>query len=599
MLQAGRTFSGRERNCAFLNTRGRRFADISGVSGLDHVSDSRAVVTTDWDLDGDLDLWFSNRTSPRVRFLRNDATSGHHFLAIRLEGVQSNRDAIGARIELHAEQEAASRPLIRTLRAGDGYLSQSSKWIHFGLGAEAKIGRLVIHWPGGQVEEIRGLKPDTRYRVTQGSGVAVVSDPPRRSLRLEPSVPSVPVSSRSTRIFPHRRLPLPRLEYIGDSGQREVFAPPRAGFRLLTLWATWCQPCLVELRALAKEERKLREAGLEVVALNVDDPNGDYTARLRKARASLEKLNIQMRGGIATAATVELLDVVQRVLLSTSRPLALPSSFLIDAEGRLVAFYRGAVSGAQLRKDLDHLARPWRDPRDAAIPFAGRWVTDPFPPDVLAIPQKLLEISLAGEALAYLRSQLIGAGRGQRPTASLPAGVSAARLVDLFSRIGTELRTQGKLDRAVAAFGMAVSYGPRDWNVRSRLATTLEKQGRFVEALAEHRRTLELRPGHVLSENNIAWILATSSDRAVRDPPEAVRRAKEVCRRTRYRMPSALDTLAAAYAAAGRFEEAIKTAQNAVELATSANAAESAARIRSRLRLYEAGRSYVETPGQE
>ena len=65
------------------------------------------------------------------------------------------------------------------------------------------------------------------------------------------------------------------------------------------------------------------------------------------------------------------------------------------------------------------------------------------------------------------------------------------------------------------------------------------------------------------------------------------------------RVPTALDTLAAAYAAAGRFEDAIKTAQKGLEVATTLNEAEVAAGIRARLRLYEARRSYVETPAHE
>ena len=579
---------------------------MSGVSGLDHVSDSRSVVTTDWDLDGDLDLWFSNRTSPRVRFMRNEGTSGNHFVAIRLEGVKSHRDAIGARLELHTRQETAqgttqdtrSRPLTRTLRAGDGYLSQSSKWIHFGLGTQTEIARLVIHWPGGQVEEIKNLKPDARYRITQGSGVAVEWEPPRRTLRLAPSVPSTPAIPSAARIIPHRRLPLPRLEYAGDSGQVERLAPTRTGFRLLTLWASWCQPCLVELSELAREDKRLREAGLEVLALNVDDLEDAVAARLRKAKATLEKLSIQMRGGVATRATVEVLDVVQRVLVTIPRPLALPSSFLIDSKGRLAAVYRGRVSSARLRKDLEDLSRSRPDPRAVAIPFPGRWFTKPFPPDLLAIPGKLVEISLASEALDYLQAHVARVGQGQPPT-PLPTGMSAPHFVGLASRIGTGLRAQDKLDRAVTAYRMALAYGPRDWKVRSRLAATLKEHGRLVEALSEHRRVLELQPGYLPSGNSIAWILATISDPSVRNAQEAIGRAEELCRLTGHSMPSPLDTLAAAYAAAGRFEEAIKTARKAVEIATAMNEAELADKIRARLRLYEARRSYVETPGEE
>ena len=50
---------------------------------------------TDWDADGDLDFWISNRNGPRIRFLKNDYRANHHFLALQLQGVSCNRDAIG------------------------------------------------------------------------------------------------------------------------------------------------------------------------------------------------------------------------------------------------------------------------------------------------------------------------------------------------------------------------------------------------------------------------------------------------------------------------------------------------------------------------
>ena len=84
MLAQGRSFSGRERNCCFLNTGRQRFATISAVSGLDYPDDGRAVAVTDWDQDGDLDLWISNRNAPRLRLFRNDSPAHNHYLTVRL-----------------------------------------------------------------------------------------------------------------------------------------------------------------------------------------------------------------------------------------------------------------------------------------------------------------------------------------------------------------------------------------------------------------------------------------------------------------------------------------------------------------------------------
>ena len=130
LLRQGKSWSGHERNCCFLNTGGERFANVSALSGLDFLDDGRSLGIVDWDHDGDLDLWTTNRTSPRVRFLRNEFPTEHHYLALQLQGngTSTNRDAIGARVELHPGN------VIKTLRAGEGFLAQSTKWIHFGLG---------------------------------------------------------------------------------------------------------------------------------------------------------------------------------------------------------------------------------------------------------------------------------------------------------------------------------------------------------------------------------------------------------------------------------------------------------------------------------
>ena len=137
MLANGRSLSGRERNCCFLNTRSGKFADISAVSGFDFPDDTRGVTVTDWDQDGDLDIWLTNRTAPRVRFLRNNYSSGLNSVLLKLQGVKSNRDGIGSRVEL--DLGSGRRKLVRTLRAGEGYLGQSSKWLHFGLGAATDV----------------------------------------------------------------------------------------------------------------------------------------------------------------------------------------------------------------------------------------------------------------------------------------------------------------------------------------------------------------------------------------------------------------------------------------------------------------------------
>ena len=164
MIREGRSFSGHERNCCFLNLGGAspRFANVSSATGLDLLEDGRGLALCDWDWDGDLDLWLTNRTGPRVRFIRNDAAAANASILFRLRGATCNRDAIGARLELHLGAEG-DPVRIKTLRAGHGHLSQSSKWVHFGLGAETMVDHVIVHWPGGEKERFDGLSADGRY----------------------------------------------------------------------------------------------------------------------------------------------------------------------------------------------------------------------------------------------------------------------------------------------------------------------------------------------------------------------------------------------------------------------------------------------------
>ena len=151
LLAEGHSMSGRERDCCFLNIGKHPFANVSSVTALDFPDDSRGLGLVDWDHDGDQDLWMTCRTAPRVRLLRNDVGNRQSHFTLKLEGRDCNRDAIGARIELELDGGVPSGPprtLIRTVRAGEAFVSQHSKWIHFGLGQNPKIKRLRVRWPG-------------------------------------------------------------------------------------------------------------------------------------------------------------------------------------------------------------------------------------------------------------------------------------------------------------------------------------------------------------------------------------------------------------------------------------------------------------------
>lgn len=126
----------------------------------------------------------------------------------------------------------------------------------------------------------------------------------------------------------------------------------------------------------------------------------------------------------------------------------------------------------------------------------------------------------------------------------------------------------GQLELALGDYTEQVRLNPRSplaYNSRGRLHHRLGNHG---AALADHLRSRELDPGNANTHAQLAWIWATCPDAAIRDAPHAVQAALRACELTEWKKAACFDTLAAAHAEAGRFDEAVRWAQQAVELAT-------------------------------
>ncbi|MHC4982687.1 MAG: tetratricopeptide repeat protein [Planctomycetota bacterium] len=163
---------------------------------------------------------------------------------------------------------------------------------------------------------------------------------------------------------------------------------------------------------------------------------------------------------------------------------------------------------------------------------------------------------------------------------------------DIYYNLGHALRRQGKLDEAIRSYRQAVRLKPDDIDTHVRLAEVLAGAGSLEEAVGHYEEAIRLKPDAVALLNNLAWLLTTEPSLAGRDPAEAVRLAEKACELTRRSQPALLDTLAAAYAAAGRFDEAITTAKEAIDLANASGQAQLAREIQERLRLYRDGKPY-------
>jgi tetratricopeptide (TPR) repeat protein len=158
--------------------------------------------------------------------------------------------------------------------------------------------------------------------------------------------------------------------------------------------------------------------------------------------------------------------------------------------------------------------------------------------------------------------------------------------------MGLALLRAGRFDEAQAPLERALALDPYAAEAQAGIAVVAERRGDLRSALEGYRRALRLDPSLHTAANNLAWGLATSSDPELRDAEQAVRIAERAQRAAPRPDPALLDTLAAAYAAQGRFEEALRTAQHASELARRGGANTLAREIDARAALYSAGRPY-------
>ncbi len=592
LMHSGRSLSGHERNCCFLNTGQMRFADVSATTGLDHDADSRGQAVVDWDGDGDLDLWVTNRTRPRVRYLQNETqdTRGSDYLAIKLRGVTCNRDAVGARVSIKLND--IPLPITKSVMAGEGFLSQSSKCLHFGLGRAPKIERVQVRWPGGATESFSGIEPNGRYVITQGRPGVEVWQKTRRSPALARQTLEPPRLAETRRIVLPRRLPLPRIEYRTFAGRFEPAFEPGSP-TLVNLWATWCKPCIAELSSWDSATAEFEKVGLRVVLLNVDFAQQQIGRReTNEVRDRYEQLGLTFDVGLVDRKNAELIEIIKQMLFLRQRALPIPSSMLVDRHAQLAIFYEGPLTVDQLLRDVRSLDVEFEDPRDPAVPFSGRWLTAPFPPDLLQIPNRLVEYQRLEEAYDYLKANVLARKSISPADVWQEFGVRPNKIVDLLTETGRLALASGQTDRAIELFQHATEYAPENWNAQVRLAQVLIAGKRSAEAIQVSQRMAKLQPRHPLPRNNIAWVLATSDDDSIRDVKRAIRIAEELCQRTKYQEPSALDTLAVAYAADGRFNDAVRVAQQAIVLCRKLKLDALTKTIAARLELYKQGRAF-------
>jgi hypothetical protein len=164
----GRSLAGYQRKCLWINRGGGSFTDIAQGAGVKDTYDGRAVVLVDLWNRGVLDVVVANQNGPLLVY-KNTVAKDREWVQFDLVGKKSNASAIGAMVRVFWNMKGASRlqEQVQVVSGGNAYASQNMRRLHFGLGEEAQIAKVVIQWPSGEKQVLTDIKAGLVHQVVE------------------------------------------------------------------------------------------------------------------------------------------------------------------------------------------------------------------------------------------------------------------------------------------------------------------------------------------------------------------------------------------------------------------------------------------------
>ncbi len=325
IFEKGMSFSGFERNGLYLGRGDGTYLEISGVSGLDSITDGRGCSFADFDNDGDSDVVITPVQELARLLFRNNVGQDNGFIRVSLSGTRSGRDAFGTVVRLKSPLGTQTKIKL----GGSGFLSASDPRLLFGLGPREvwqKKYTLELTWPSGLVETVDAVRPGESVHLTEGQGKIERITETRASLP-EPELTSDRLF-RTLAFGPNEKMPALTLtpsSLTSSVSLPSILEPGRK--TLINFWATWCAPCAVEIPELALLAEPLSGAGVDLVGISLDFGGS------APVQAYLEERSVEYVNYVLNEEDVP--------LVFASGQITVPLTVLLDEEGRVISVFSG------------------------------------------------------------------------------------------------------------------------------------------------------------------------------------------------------------------------------------------------------------------
>ena len=492
------TWSGFERNMLYQNNRDGTFSEVSGALGVDFIEDARTFALGDLDHDGRVEVLAKNRSGPQLRLLKNILPRPGATISFRLQGVKSNRDAIGAVVELQTEAGKQSQ----YVQAGSGFLAQHSKELTFGLGEQRAAIHATVRWPSGLLQELKDLPANNRVMLREGaapefvpfSTTAKASESGKRG----DSISEIPETTETWLLEP---VPAPRFSLLDASGKWHALEDYRGAPVLLVFSAQDSPASLGTLASLQKSRTELGRARLEIMVFNVSAEDlGGASANGASQSETVSAFPVLQ----ASSEVCAIYNLLFRQLFDRHRDMPIPCSLLIDGDGSIVKIYASRVDGARVVQDADTIPRARQKRLSKALPFAGNVAGYDFGRNYLSFGSVFFDRGYLDASEEFFQ---------------LAAKESPASAEPRYG-LGSVYLEQNKLEQARAAFetavGLSASYPgtpARAWN---NLGILDAREGNIDASVRSFQRSLEIDPNYSTAIDNLgnAYRQAKDWDRA-------------------------------------------------------------------------------------